>query len=165
MFKKILFSAAVAVVAVPAMASAQSNQVTATAVVEQYAQLSGVGNLDFGNLSRATDNTIDAAGGVGSAARTLDYNHNVTVSFTNVPGVLVDGTGTLSLPVALTCASNVGGTWSGSAACSGASFDLNVGTALTQATLGFGGTIAAADVVTAVAASYSGTLDIVVVAR
>ena len=166
MFKKILFTAAVAVVAVPALASAQSNEVRATAVVAQHALLSGLGNLDFGELSRSADNVINAAGGAGSAVRTLSYNHNVRVSFGNVPENLMDPTGTLSLPVVLTCASRVGaGSWSMAGACTTAQFDLDVGNALTEATLGFGGTILGADAANAVAASYSGTLDILLVAR
>jgi len=166
MMKKILFTAAVAVLAVPAMASAQASQVTATAVVENYAQLSGAGNLDFGTLSRTANTTINAAGGVGAALRTLSYNHNVTVSYANVPTNLTANAGALTLPVTLTCASRVGaGSWSAAAGCTAASFDLDVGTALTEATLGFGGTITSTAAANAVAATYQGTLDIVVVAR
>jgi hypothetical protein len=163
--KKIMLMAAVAMVAVPAMASAQST-VQATATVAQYSQLSGTGDLAFGTLSRTVNTTIDAAGGAGHAARTLDYNHNVTVSFSGVPANLTANAGANNLPVALTCASRVGsGAWSAAAACGSASFNLDVGTALTQATIGFGGTITAANAANAVAGNYSGTLNIVVVAR
>ena len=163
MMKKMILTAAVAMLAVPAMASAQ-NTVTATATVAQYSLVSGTGDLAFGTLSRATDNTIDAAGGAGFASRTLDYNHNVTVSFTSVPANLTSGAN--NLPVSLTCASRIGaGAWSGSAACGSASIDLDVGAALTQATLGFGGTITAVNAAHAVAGNYTGTFNIVVVAR
>jgi hypothetical protein len=163
MMKKMILTAAVAMLAVPAMASAQ-NTVTATATVAQYALVSGSGDLAFGTLSTASDNVIDAAGGAGHAARTLDYNHNVTVTFTSVPANLTSGTNTL--PVALTCASRIGaGSWSAAAACGTASMNLDVGTAMTQATLGFGGTITAANAVNAVAGNYTGTFNIVVVAR
>lgn len=163
MVRKMMLTAAVAVLAMPALASAQST-VTATATVAQYAEITGSGDLAFGTLSRTADNTISAAGGTGAATRTLDYNHNVTVSFDNVPTSLVDGTKTLA--VSLTCATKVGAAaWSAEAACSGNSFDLNVGAALTTATLGFGGTITATNAANALAGSYSGTLDIVVVAR
>ena len=164
MIKKMILTAAVAMVAVPAMASAQST-VTATATVAQYSQLSGTGDLAFGTLSRTVDNTINAAGGVGSATRGLSYNHNVNVTFTSVPTNLTSLAGN-NLGVALTCASRIGaGAWSASAACSTASMDLDVGAALTAATLGFGGTITAVNAAAAVAGDYSGTFNIVVVAR
>ena len=163
--KKMILTAAIAMLAIPAMASAQ-NTVTATATVAQYSQLSGTGDLAFGTLSRTVDNTIDAAGGVGSATRGLSYNHNVTVSFTSVPAVLTANAGANSLGVSLTCASRVGaGAWSASSACSSASFNLDVGTALTSATIGFGGTITAAATSNAVAGNYSGQFNVVVVAR
>ena len=163
--KKMMLTAAVAMLAIPAMASAQ-NTVTATATVAQYSQLSGTGDLAFGTLSRTVDNTIDAAGGVGSASRGLSYNHNVTVSYTAVPANLTANAGANSLAVSLTCASRIGvGAWSASSACGSASFDLDVGASLTAATLGFGGTITAADAASAVAGNYSGQLNIVVVAR
>ena len=63
------------------------------------------------------------------------------------------------------CAAQVGGTWSAEQDCSSATFQLDVGSALTQAILGFGGTIAAADVAAAAAGDYTGTFDIVVTAR
>jgi hypothetical protein len=164
MTRRMLITAAVALLVVPGFAQAQS-QVTATATVANFSQLTGSGDLQFGTLSRVTDTTIDAAGGAGHASRTLSYNHNVRVTFSNVPAALSNGGG-LNLPVALTCAGRVGtGTWSTPAACSSAALDLDVGAALTQATLGFGGTITAANVASAVAGTYAGTLDIVVVAR
>ena len=165
MMKKVMLTVAVAVLAVPALANAQST-VTATATVAQYSQLSGTGDLAFGTLSRATDNVIDAAGGAGSATRSLDFNHNVNVTFDNVPANLTANAGANSLAVSLTCASRVGaGAWSASSACGAASFDLDVGAALTTATLGFGGTITAVNASNAVAGNYSGQFDIVVVAR
>ena len=164
MMKKMILTAAVAL-AVPAMASAQST-VRATATVAQFSQLTGTGDLAFGTLSRTTDNTINAAGGTGYASRTLSYNHNVTVSFSNVPANLTANAGANSLAVTLNCASKVGaGAWSAASACGTASFALDVGSSLTSAELGFGGTITAANAANAVAGSYSGTLDIVVVAR
>ena len=163
--KKMILTAAVAMLAIPAMASAQST-VTATATVAQYSQLSGTGDLAFGTLSRTVDNTIDAAGGVGSATRGLSYNHNVAVSFTSVPAVLTANAGANSLSVSLTCASRIGaGAWSASSTCSSATFNLDVGTALTSATIGFGGTITAAATSNAVAGNYSGVFNVVVTAR
>ena len=165
MMKKMILTAAIAMVAVPAMASAQST-VRATATVAQFSQLTGPGDLAFGTLSRTVDNTINAAGGTGYASRTLSYNHNVTVSFSNVPANLTANAGANSLAVTLNCASKVGtGAWSAVSGCSTASFALDVGTSLTQAELGFGGQITAVNASNAVAGSYAGTFDIVVVAR
>lgn len=152
---------AAALLLVPGVLQAQ--QVTATAEVEQHAVVSGTGDLAFGPLSRSADNVINAAGGSGAALRSLEFNHNVRVTFGNVPSVLTAGSN--SLAVSLMCAAQQGATWSAPAACSSAELDLDVGAALTTATLGFGGTIAAANVVNAVAGSYSGTFDIVVTAR
>jgi hypothetical protein len=143
---------------------AQSSQVTATGTVSAYSAVSGSGDLSFGTLSRTMDTVINAAGGAGAAQRTVDYNHNIRVSFSNVPTHLVAGGGTLQLPVSLTCASRVGaGSWSGPTACG--QIDLDVGSSTTTATLGFGGTIQAAHAANAVAGTYSATLDIVVTAR
>ncbi|HEX2167089.1 MAG TPA: hypothetical protein VHG09_07580 [Longimicrobiales bacterium] len=161
MFRKLMLTAAVTMLVLPGMASAQST-VTATATVSPAATVGGTGDLAFGTLSAGTDNVIDATSG--ATTRTLDYNHNVTISFTNVPAALVSGTST-PLPVALTCASSLAGTWSAVQPCSTASFDLDVGAALTQAILGFGGTIAAADVATAAAGDYAATFDITITAR
>ncbi|HEX6134113.1 MAG TPA: hypothetical protein VFZ24_09120 [Longimicrobiales bacterium] len=159
--KLLLMVVLTTLVAAPELASAQS--VTATATVAEYALISGTGDLAFGTLSRATDNVIDAAGGAGHATRTVDFNHDVSITFNNVPANLTSGT--LMLPVLLTCASQMAGVWSAAAPCATAQLDLDVGAALTTATLGFGGTIAAADVATAVAGNYTGTFDIVVTAR
>jgi hypothetical protein len=162
MVRKIVLTAAVALMAVPAFVSAQST-VTATATVGDHMAVTGSGDVAFGTLSRTVDNTIDPTG-ASAATRTLDYNRNVRVTFDNVPANLTAGA--LTLPISLTCASRIGaGSWSAATACSSAQFDLDVGAALTQATLGFGGTITAANVATAIAGSYTGTLDIVVVAR
>jgi hypothetical protein len=149
--------------AVPGLVHAQASQVTATATVANYAAVTGSGNLDFGTLSRTADMTVLPSAG---ALRTVDYNHNVRVTFANVPTHLTANAGTLQLPVALTCAFRVGaGSWSAGQPCDGNPVDLDVGPQLTQATLGFGGTITAANVENAVAATYTGTLDIVITAR
>jgi hypothetical protein len=162
MVRKTMLMAAVALVMLPALASAQS-QVTATATVEQVAAVIGSGDVAFGTLDRVSDNVIDPTG-ASAAVRTLTYNHNVTVSFTNVPTLLTDGS--LELPVALTCAARIGaGAWLPTVACGGNTIDLDVGGALTIATLGFGGTITGADAAAAIAGSYSGMFDIVVTAR
>jgi hypothetical protein len=163
MMKKTIVTVAVALIALPALVQAQQ-QVTATATVAQYSLVSGSGDLAFNTLSRTADNVIDAAGGTGAATRALEFNHNVRVTFTNVPTVLMDGT--RELAVALTCTGRVGtAAWQATAACSSAQVDLDVGTALTNGTLSFGGTITAANAANAVAGSYAGTLDIVVAAR
>ncbi|HEX6307582.1 MAG TPA: hypothetical protein VFZ69_05300 [Longimicrobiales bacterium] len=159
--KSKLLLGVVTLLAGPALASAQT--VTATATVAEYALVSGTGDVAFGTLSRATDNVIDAAGGAGHASRTLDFNHDVSITFNNVPASLTSGA--LTLPVQLTCASQLAGVWSAPVSCATAQLDLDVGAALTTATLGFGGTITAADVVNAVAGTYMGTFDIVVTAR
>src|SRR5690606_17047 len=99
MVKKIVLTAAVAVLIIPAFASAQSS-VTATATVGNPAAVTGSGNLDFGTVSRASDNVIDAAGGAGAATRTVEFNHNIRVTCSNVPANLTFGA--LTLPVALT---------------------------------------------------------------
>jgi hypothetical protein len=163
MMKQTIVTVAVALIALPAMGQAQQ-QVTATATVAQYSLVSGSGDLAFGTLSRTVNNVIDAEGGLGAATRSLEFNHNVTVTFTNVPAVLTDGT--KELAVALTCTGRVGaGAWQAAAPCSSAEVELNVGTALTTGTLSFGGEITAANAANAVAGSYAGTLDIVVAPR
>src|SRR5687768_5630277 len=168
MMKKTLFSmAAIALLAVPSFASAQAS-VAASATVATYMNLTGASSIAFGTLSRTVDNTVNAAGGTGSAARGVDYNQNMTVTFTTVPTNLtatVNGA-TANLPVSLTCAYRIGtGSWNTPGACSGASFAMDVGAALTSGTLGFGGTITAANVATAVAATYTGALTVVLTAR
>jgi hypothetical protein len=161
MVRKLMLAAAVTMLVMPGMASAQST-VQATATVSPTATLGGTADLAFGALSASVDNVIDATGG--ATTRTLDYNHNVTITYTNVPASLTSGTST-PLPIALTCASSLAGTWSAAQPCSSASFDLDVGAALTQAILGFGGTIAAADVAAAAAGDYAASFDITITAR
>jgi hypothetical protein len=166
MTKKLMAAAAVALVAVAtfsAEAAAQAGSVNATATVAQYSLVTGSGDLAFGTLSRTNDNVIDAAGGAGAATRSLAFNHNVRVTFSNVPTHLAAGS--LQLAITLNCAARQGATWGSAAACSGAQLDLDVGSSLTTATLGFGGVITAASAANAVAGSYSGTLDIVVSPR
>lgn len=161
MIRKTILTVAVALVAVPMMASAQST-VTATATVAPTAVLTGSGDLAFGTLSDATDNEIVATSG--ATTRTVTFNHDIDVSFDNVPTELT-GTGA-TLPIQLTCASQLGaGAWSTPVDCSSALLQLDVGSALTVATLGFGGTILAADVANAPAGDYSATFDIVIEAR
>jgi hypothetical protein len=158
-------AAVVAVVAVPGFAHAQASQVAATATVANYSAITGTGDLAFGELSRTVDNIVNATGAA-AALRTVSYNHNIRVTFANVPTHLTANAGTLQLPVSLNCAARIGTeTWSTPVPCSGAQLDLDVGTALTSATLGFGGSITAAHTADAVAASYRGTLDIVITAR
>lgn len=161
MVRKLMLVAAVTMLVLPAMASAQST-VTATATVAQTFALSGSGDLAFGTLSATVDNVVDAT--AGATTRTLDFNHDVQVTFTNVPTGL-SSAGLADLPITLTCASQMGGVWSAEQNCSTAAISLDVGTALTQAILGFGGTIASADVAAAAAGDYTGTFDIVVTAR
>ena len=161
MVRKMILTAAVAMLVLPAMASAQS-EVTATATVSPTAVVTGGGDVDFGPLSASTDNVIAADGG--TVTRTLTYNHNLTVSFSNVPTALTSGTLT-PLPVVLECAAQLGGTWSTPVQCDGGTIDLDVGVAQTIATLGFGGTILATDVANAAAGTYTATFDIVLTAR
>lgn len=157
--------AAALLLAVPAAVWGQANQVSASATVANSAVLSGSGDLSFGTVSAVTNTVINAAGGAGSAQRSLNYNHNVRVTFTSVPANLT-GSGGATLPVALTCASRIGAAaWSSAVACSSAQLDLDVGATTTSATLGFGGTITAANVANAVAGTYTGTFNIVVTAR
>jgi hypothetical protein len=84
---------------------------------------------------------IDATGG-SAAQREVEFNHDVTITFDNVPTALT-APGSLSLPVSLMCAARPGGTWGAATTCSSASFELDVGTGLTTVTLGFGGAITA----------------------
>jgi hypothetical protein len=156
MTKTMMFTVAAALLVVPAMAQAQS-QVTATASVAQYSLVSGDGDLAFGTVDRTAGKTIDPTG-TDAATRTLEFNHNVTVTFLNVPTNLAQGT--LLLPVSITCAAQVAGTWSAASACSSASLNMDVGTALTTGTLGFGGTITGAAAAAAVAGAYTGQFDI-----
>ena len=167
--KKTLFSmAAVALLAVPSFASAQASTVATSGVVATYMNLTGTGNLAFGTLSRTVDTSVDAAGGAGAATRSVDYNQNMTVTYTTVPTNLtatVNGS-TANLPVSLTCAYKIGtAAWSSASSCASASFNMDVGSALTTGTLGFGGAITAANVASAVAATYNGSLTIVLTAR
>lgn len=159
MVRKMMLTAAVAILVLPAMASAQT--VTATATVAQTAVVTGAGDVAFGTLSASADNVISAVGG--AATRTVTFNHDLDVSFDNVPVALAGNGATLAID--LQCAWAVGGTWSTPTACSSALFAIDVGSALTVATLGFGGTILATDVANAPAGDYSATLDIVVEAR
>jgi hypothetical protein len=168
MSKKTIYTmAAMALLAVPAMASAQST-VTANATVAAYTDVAGTSSIEFGTLSTTADNTIDPAGGVNSASRTVSFNKNITVTYSAVATNLtatINGS-TANLPIALTCASKAGtAAWSAAAPCSSASFDLDVGTGLTSATLGFGGKITAADAAAALAGTYTGTLTVVVTTR
>ena len=160
MVRKMILTAAVAMLVLPTMASAQT--VTATATVTPTSVVTGSGDVDFGPLSTAANNVIAADGG--TVTRTLTYNHDLTVSFTNVPSAL-SSAGLTDLPVVLECASQLGGIWSTPVACLGGTIDLDVGAAQTVATLGFGGTILAADVANAAAGTYTATFDIVLTAR
>ena len=160
MVRKMMLAAAVAVLVLPAMASAQT--VVATATVAPTSAITGSGDVDFGTLSTAVDNVIDAA--AGTVTRTLTFNHDLTVTYSNVPTAL-SSAGLTDLPVVLDCAWELGGSWSAASACSAASFDIDVGAAQTVATLGFGGTILAADVANAAAGTYTAQFDIVLTAR
>ena len=163
MIRKTLFTVAAALLVVPAMVQAQSSTVTATATIGQHAAVTGSGDLSFGTVDRDNGVDIDATGG-SAAQRAVEFNHDVTITFDNVPAALT-APGSLSLPVSLMCAARPGGTWSAAAACSSASFDLDVGTGLTTVTLGFGGEITAANAADAVAASYPGSFDVVITPR
>ena len=161
MFRKVFAVMAVALV-LPVAANAQST-VNASATVDTYDALTGTGDLAF-TVTRAAGGSIDAT--AGTVTRSLAYNHNVTVSFTGVPTNLTATVNSVSvdLPVSITCASRVGaGAWSAAGACD--PIDLDVGASLTNATLGFGGTISAAAVQAAPAATYNGSFTIVVTAR
>lgn len=160
MVRKMMLTAAVAILMLPAMTSAQ--QVTATATVSPTAVIGGAGDLAFGALDAVADNVISPTG-ASAATRTVTFNHNIDVSFDNVPTELV-GTGA-NLAIAMECAWEVDGTWSTAESCTTAVFEIDVQSALTVATLGFGGTILATDVANAPAGDYAATLDIVVEAR
>jgi hypothetical protein len=160
--KQILTVVAAAAFVLPAAANAQST-VNASATVANYDALSGTGDLAF-SVTRAAGGSIDAT--AGTVVRTLDFNHNVTVSFTGVPTNLTAtvNSQSVSLPVSITCASKLGAAaWTAAAAC--VSKDLDVGTTQTSALLGFGGTISAAAVQAAPAATYNGSFTIVITAR
>jgi hypothetical protein len=165
MMKKTMLTALVTMLAFPMAVDAQNqnSQVTATATVAGYMDISGTGDLPFGTLSRATDNVISAIDG--TTTRDLSFNRDITVTFSNVPTELVGSDPANTLPVELTCAWEMSGTWSTPVVCGSQTFDLDVGTGLTAGTLGFGGTITAVDASAAVADSYSATLDIRVDAR
>ncbi len=168
MMKKTIFSmAAAALLAVPTFANAQAS-VSASATVATYMNMTGASSIAFGTLSRTVDASINPAGGAGSATRSIDYNQNMTVTYTSVPTNLtatVNGS-TANLPVSLKCAYKIGsGAWSAASACSTASFAMDVGAALTTGTLGFGGDILATNVANALAATYTGTMTVVLTAR
>ena len=163
MFRKLLFTMA-ALVVLPAAVSAQSEDVNVTATVDFFSSITGAGDLAFGTLSRTVDNVIDPTSG--GALRTVNFNADVTVSFSGVPATLAGPNGA-SLPVSLTCAYDQGGVWSAAVACNGNSFDITNtnATGVDVATLGFGGTITAAAVQAVPAGSYTGTFTIQVVAQ
>ncbi|MEX1181790.1 MAG: hypothetical protein WEF86_01055 [Gemmatimonadota bacterium] len=164
MIRKTMLVAAVAVLAVPAMASAQATgTITATATVADYIDLSGTDDLAFGTLDRAADNTVSAIDG--SATRDVAFNRNVEVTFSNVPSQLVGTVSGNNLAVTLTCAYEIGGSWSTPETCGTNPFDLDVGASVTTATLGFGGTVTGAAAANAVADEYRATMDIRVDAR
>lgn len=160
MVRKMMLTAAVAILMLPAMTSAQST-VTATATVSPTAVMGGSGDLAFGALNDVGSNDISAIGG--QTTRTVTFNHDIDVSFDNVPTELV-GAGA-NLPVSLECAWAIGASWSTPEDCGTAVFAIDVGAALTVATLGFGGSILGADVANAPAGDYTATFDIVVEAR
>jgi hypothetical protein len=163
MVRKMVLTAALMLLALPALASAQAGSVAVTATVDNVAVVTGSGDLAFGTLDPVNGNSVDAAGGVAAALRTLTYNHDVTVTFV-APAVLTSGSN--SLNVSLMCAARIGlGAWSTPEACSTASLELDVAGAITEATLGFGGSIAAGDIALAVAGAYTATIDIYVAAR
>jgi hypothetical protein len=162
MVRKMMLTVAVTMLAAPAFASAQST-VAATARVGQTAVVTGAGDLAFGTLLTASDNVIAADGG--AVTRMLIYNHDVDVTFDNVPTVLTSP-GAADLPISLMCAAQLGGVWSTPVACSPTTpIALDVGVSLTQAILGFGGTILGSDVSNAAAGDYTGSFDIVITAR
>jgi hypothetical protein len=169
MMKKTLYTmAAITLLAVPAAANAQGTTVGAGAAVDTYTNLTGASSIVFPALSRSSLNTVDAAGGTGAATRTLEYNQNVTITYSGVP---TDLTATINgasatLPVTLKCAYRVGtAAWSAASACSSASFAMDVGSTLTTGTLGFGGDILAASVASALAGTYSGEVTVVITPR
>ncbi|HSJ25814.1 MAG TPA: hypothetical protein VK929_14150 [Longimicrobiales bacterium] len=159
-----VLAASAALVLAPGLVQAQASQVTATATIAPYAAVSGSGDLSFGVLDRGGI-TVDPTGG-SAAQRTVNFNHNVRVTFTGVPSALMPTSGSgAGLPVTLTCAVRTGAAWSAATDCAGAELDLDVGATTTEATLGIGGSITAAAVTNAVAGTYEGTLTIVVTAR
>jgi hypothetical protein len=163
MIRKMLLTVAVAALVVPAVeANAQAGQVQATAVIGEHILLSGAGDLSFGTVARTQDAVVSPTDG--SVTRTVAFNRNVRVTFV-APTALTTGGGA-SLPVTLYCASNSGGTWTGATSvCGSAPIDLDVGSVTTTATLGFGGRILQSDIEAALAGTYSGSIDITVVAR
>lgn len=167
MFRKIFFTMALALIVLPAAASAQlaSGNVTVTATVDPYAAITGTGDMQFGSLSRTVNNVVNPAAGVGAALRTVTFNSNIDVTFSGVASAL-SGPNGASLPVLLNCAYEVGGTWSAGTACSTATFAINNTLAgLATAQVGIGGRILATDVQTVAAGDYQGQITIVVTAR
>lgn len=165
MTRKMMLTVAVAVLVLPMSASAQNqnSQVRATAAVAGYMDISGAGDLAFGTLSRSVDNVLSATDG--TTTRDVSFNRDVTVTFSNVPTELVGTDAANTLAVTLTCAWEMGGTWSSAVTCGSQTFDLDVGTGMTSGTLGFGGTITAAAAAAAVADTYQATMDVRIDAR
>jgi hypothetical protein len=162
MIRKMLLTAAVFAVVIPAAAQAQATgQVSATAIVGDHIVLTGTGDMSFGTVLRTADAVVSAVDG--SVTRVVTYNRDVAVAFT-APSALTGSSG--SLPVTLYCAQQNGATWTGATnPCTSGPMDLNVGATTTQTTLGFGGRILQADIEAAIAGTYTGTIDIVVTAR
>ena len=167
MIRNTMLVAAVAVMAVPAMVSAQGVQtssVTASATIDSYMNISGATNLAFGTVDRSTGATISATDG--SVTRALSFNTDVTVSFPAVPAELVGSDPANKLAVSLKCAVDDGTGYGAAQDCTTSlELDLDVGTGLTSATLGFGGSISAAAAAAAVADTYSAQLDVRIDAR
>lgn len=167
MSRKALFAVAAAVLLVPAGASGQlaTGQVNVTATVDAYASIAGLGDVEFGSLSRVADNVVDPAGGAGAALRTATFNGDVDITFSSVPATL-SGPNGAALAVTLNCAYDDGTGWSAASECSTATFALdNTLAGLATATVGVGGEITAAAVQSVAAGSYSGSLTIVITAR
>jgi hypothetical protein len=161
MVRRILLTAAVGILVVPAALQAQQGVVQATAVVAEHIAVTGSGGLEFGELTRGVDAVISATAG---AVRTLEYNLDVDVAFTST-NQLESGDGDV-LPITYYCAHRTGaGAWQGEENECSNGFDLMVGPATTTTTLGFGARILSTHIDAARAGVYTGTLNIWVTAR
>jgi hypothetical protein len=161
MVRRILLTAAVGILIVPAALQAQQGVVQATALVTEHIAVTGSGGLEFGELSRGADAVISATAGV---VRTLEYNLDVDVTFTS-SNELVSTAGDL-LPITYYCAHRTGAAaWQGEENECSNGFELMVGPGTTTTTLGFGARILSTHIDAARAGTYTGTLNIWVVAR
>lgn len=162
MRKLLLSSLVLAMVALPAMASAQTvatGTVAVTANVAPYGSVAQVRALAFGTLARGGNAVVTATDDAANGQALIQYNYAAKVS----ASLTVPLTGPVVLPMALSCAQspdNSAGSYVAVGGCTFADRAAPSALALAQYYLGFGGTITQANLEAAPAGNYAGTITI-----